>query len=327
MAQQTSPQSLSLLRVRAWPAIDQAEQFRSWWTEVLRDASRATGVIGIGRDAMEDADGLPYEMLSLKFDDEADLATYRTGLEQRQALAGSALQRPLEFSASIERRSDYAVEVVTADVIAGREADYRLARNHLNELAAQAPGFVSVDTFSPAGSRNEWTTILTFESESALAAWRATADHDRGVTEIHRCATDSARMIPSGFAQWFSVNKGNIAETPMWKQALVVTAVLYAMVSILDMTLGDALGQGWSVDGRFTASGLDLPMPVVVFIGNAVGTVLLTWVLMPWVTRAMRWWLDPGASPRTTWWGTLLILAVYVVEIVLFVVILNVFTV
>ncbi len=276
---------------------------------------------------MKGADGLPYEMLSLKFDDEGDLAAYRAELEKRQTLAGSALQRPLEFSASTERRSNYAIEVVTANVTAGREGDYRRARNRLNESAAKAPGFVSVDTFRPAGSRSEWTTVLTFESESALAEWRATADHDRGVGEIHRWATDSTRLIPSGFAQWFSVSKGNIAETPMWKQALVVTAVLYAMVSILDMTLGDALGQGWSVDGRFTASGLDLPMPVVVFIGNAVGTVLLTWVLMPWVTRAMRWWLDPGASPRTTWWGTLMILAVYVVEIVLFVVILDVFAV
>jgi CBS domain containing-hemolysin-like protein len=62
-----------------------------------------------------------------------------------------------------------------------------------------------------------------------------------------------------------------------------------------------------------------LPFPLVVFVGNAVGTILLTWVLMPIVTRLLNWWLNPAASREQTIGGVVLLLAIYVVEVLFFV--------
>jgi antibiotic biosynthesis monooxygenase (ABM) superfamily enzyme len=100
---------------------------------------------------------------------------------------------------------------------------------------------------------------------------------------------------------------------------MTALAVLYAMVSVLNITLGNFIGQGLRVEGTPVVSGLGLPLPLVVFIGNAVGTILLTWVLMPVVTRLLAWWLNPAATSAQTIRGVLLLLVIYVIEVVFFV--------
>ena len=99
---------------------------------------------------------------------------------------------------------------------------------------------------------------------------------------------------------------------------MVVIATIYATVSLLNMTLGNLVGPGISVDDSPVLPGLGLPFPVVVFIGNVAGTILMTWVLMPIVTRAMNWWLRPDATAKQTGWGIVVLLVVYAVEMALF---------
>ncbi|MEX0581739.1 MAG: hypothetical protein WD228_11660 [Mycobacterium sp.] len=125
-------------------------------------------------------------------------------------------------------------------------------------------------------------------------------------------------VLPAGFRQWSSANQ-SAGQGPAWKQAMTALAVLYAMVSVLNITLGNFIGQGLRVEGTPVVSGLGLPFPLVVFIGNAVGTILLTWVLMPVVTRLLHWWLNPAATPAQTIRGVVLLLVIYVIEVGFFV--------
>ena len=100
---------------------------------------------------------------------------------------------------------------------------------------------------------------------------------------------------------------------------MTLLAALYLMVSVLDITLGNLIGKGLSVEGTPVVSGLGLPFPFVVFVGNAVGTVLLTWLVMPVVNRLFSWWLDPGATTAQTIRGVALLLLVYLIEVAFFV--------
>jgi len=139
-----------------------------------------------------------------------------------------------------------------------------------------------------------------------------------GETAHNDLGRDQDWVLPAGFRQWSSANQ-SAAQGPAWKQAMTALAVLYAMVSVLNITLGNFIGQGLHVEGTPVVSGLGLPFPLVVFIGNAVGTVLLTWVLMPVVTRLLDWWLNPAATSAQTIRGVVLLLVVYVIEVVFFV--------
>lgn len=201
-----------------------------------------------------------------------------------------------------------ASEVVAATVAAGNEKAYRTLRAALDAKAAEFPGFV--DAHVSTAEANTWVAVLTFHSEAALQRWRASPERGELVSRIGDLAVDQDWVLPIGFAPQLET------QSPTWKQAMTVLAVLYAMVSVLDITLGNFIGNGLSVEGNRVVAGLGLPFPFVVFVGNAVGTVLLTWVLMPVVTRLLGWWLSPTATRAQTILGVMLLLLAYLIEVV-----------
>lgn len=222
-------------------------------------------------------------------------------------------RRPLS-----DRVAAHATELVTARVNPGQEKAYANLRAALNAKAAEFPGFVNIQVVSPTTVDNIWTVALTFESDDALQRWRASPERAELVSRVRKVAEDQDWVLPSGFGRWSSRNDSATGQAPAWKQAMTALAVLYAIVSVLNITLGNFIGSGLSVEGRPVVSGLGLPFPVVVFVGNAVGTILLTWVLMPIVTRLLGWWLNPTASPAQTIRGVVLLLAIYLIEVLFF---------
>lgn len=211
-----------------------------------------------------------------------------------------------------------ASEVVMARVAPGDERDYENLHAALDAKAAEFPGFVGVDVFPPLPGKDDWTAVLTFESQADLQRWRASPERAELRRRVHAVAREQDWVLPSGFRLWSSGDTSD-TQAPVWKQAMTALAVLYAMVSVLNITLGNFIGNGLSVEGSKVVTGLGLPFPLVVFIGNAVGTVLLTWVLMPIVTRLLNWWLDPAASRAQTIRGVVLLLAIYVIEVLFFI--------
>jgi len=214
----------------------------------------------------------------------------------------------------------HASEVVMATVTPGDETEYRNLRMALDTRAAGFPGFVGSEVFPPAAGDTNWTAVLTFESDAALGVWRASPERAELLDRIRAfTAVDHDWVLPNGFGRWSSGNVIAAPSPPAWKQAMTAVAVLYAMVSVLDITLGNIIGNGLSVQGSKVVPGLGLPLPVVVFVGNVVGTILLTWVLMPVVRRLLNWWLSPTATRAQTIRGVLLLLMVYVIELSFFV--------
>ena len=63
-----------------------------------------------------------------------------------------------------------------------------------------------------------------------------------------------------------------------------------------------------------------LPVALANFIGNAISVVLVAYVTMPLLVRAMDWWLfpKPDAAVKTDLIGAALIAALFVIEIALF---------
>lgn len=314
----TAPASVSTLTVHVFVRHEAEDAFRSLLPTINAQCAGLTGFLGLGADADRPGPESTRWVLSYKF------ASAR-GRDECRALVG----RELEESAGLltsppvfesDQRDDERrpVEAITTHIPPSQEHAYAALRAEMDAAVAPAPGFVSVETFPPAPGDDTWVTMITFQSQADLDAWYASPRRQALVAKIHALAPDEVRTLPTGFGQWFSVNAVSMVQTPAWKQAMTVLAVLFAMVSVLNLTIGDAVGQGWTIDGQPIYKGLGLPFPMVVFIGNAVGTALLTWVLMPIVTRLMAWWLDPGASRRNTVIGVVLLLVVYAVEIAIF---------
>lgn len=295
--------------------------FDGWISRLASGVISAPGFAGAMIESKSIETGEREWALTYRFATAEERESWMSSQSYRAALADSS---DLFVIPPVEERLDRgerptATEAVVSVVPLRRAAAYEAARDELDRAAAEFPGFVRIDHHPPSGPRDrKWTTVLAFETGEDLARWRNSEERARGVNRIRKIASDVDKVLPWGFGRWFAVDAATGERTPAWKQAMVVLAVLYAMVSLLNMTLGDYLGTGISVRGDTLVTGLGAQLPVIVFISNLIGTALLTWVLMPVITRVMQWWLHPDASAARTIQGTVLMIAIYALEIAAF---------
>ncbi len=315
-----APSSTVVLRCQVHEGSEAA--FDTWAARLASSAIKAPGFVGAMIESKTVENDEHDWALTYRFSTREQRDTWMSSDGHRAALADAP---EIFVIPPVEERIDRgerptATEAVVSVVPQNRIADYVAARDEIDHTLADFPGFVKVDHHPPSGSRDRtWTTVIAFETGDDLTRWRDSPERIRGVKRIRRIAPDVDKVLPWGFGRWFAVDPTTGQSTPAWKQAMVVLAVLYAMVSLLDMTLGDYLGTGISVRGDTWVAGLGAQLPVIVFISNLIGTALLTWVLMPVITRLMQWWLRPDASPARTIQGAVLMVAIYAVEIAIFV--------
>lgn len=299
-----------------------------WAARLASSAISAPGFVGAMIESKTVEDHERDWALTYRFSAREQRDTWMSSDAYKAAVADSP---ELFVIPPVEERIDRgekptATEAVVSVVPPNRAKAYLAARDEIDRAVAEFPGFAKIEHHPPSGTRDRtWTTIIAFETAEDLTRWRDSPERALGVKRIRKIAPDVNKVLPWGFGRWFAVDPATGQSTPAWKQAMVVLAVLYAMVSLLDMTLGDFLGTGISVKGDTWVSGLGAQLPVIVFISNLIGTALLTWVLMPVITRAMQWWLRPDATPTRTIQGTVLMIAIYAAEIAIFVAIYDIY--
>lgn len=139
--------------------------------------------------------------------------------------------------------------------------------------AAAAPGFQGASVFS-AG--DQWLLLVRFASAAALAEWQhapATAALLADVAPLADAGGGAQQR--TGLETWFTL-PGAPAHTipPRWKMALVTWCALLPQVLLLGQVIPH-----------------ELPLLARAALGTAIPVALLTWVVMPLLTRWLRGWL------------------------------------
>jgi antibiotic biosynthesis monooxygenase (ABM) superfamily enzyme len=132
-----------------------------------------------------------------------------------------------------------------------------------------------------AGVQDEWTALYRFDSDEHLDAWLESAERQRLLDEGKRFKNFSLKRISAPFGSWFTPSGGEGGgEAPaQWKTALSVLVGLYPTVVLLSL----AISELWKKAELWES----------LLIGNILSVSLLTWAVMPIVTRALRFWLEP----------------------------------
>lgn len=169
---------------------------------------------------------------------------------------------------------------ITRRIKPGHEAEYEEAlREFLKASFAQAGVHGANMLVPPPGSSSrEFGILRTFVSAEERDAFyqsptfKAWDERVKPLTEgnpVHRQLT--------GLEAWFRDPKG---PPPKWKMAVATYLGVVPVVMGLALTLGPLI-RSWN----FVLNNL---------VFNACVVALLTWVVMPLVTRALRRWLQAG---------------------------------
>jgi uncharacterized protein len=168
----------------------------------------------------------------------------------------------------------------TRTVRAGCEAAFEKALHEFVQRSLELPGQHGVHILRPpAGSSSrEYGIVRKFADDDAISSFFHSPDFkdwSRAVGDLTEGDPRSEKL--SGLETWFTPRGEPLRALPKWKMALATLAGVFPTAMFLGWTLGPAIG------------GLHPMVRALVF--NAAMVVLLTWAVMPVVTRVLHRWL------------------------------------
>jgi uncharacterized protein len=174
---------------------------------------------------------------------------------------------------------------VTRRVRPGQEALFEQVLKGIISAASEFPGYLGVEVFRPqSGSRGEYRTVYRFDTSDHLRAW---LDSDERAAWLERAEPHvigpMRTSFVTGLESWFTLPGQPGTPPPPYKMALVTWITIFPLITAIAALTGPLLE--------------DLPLAVRLAITTALTVPIMTWVVMPRVTRLLRGWLYPDQRP------------------------------
>lgn len=264
------------------------EEFRHWQDEMNRVVASFGGFLGT--EILPPTDpGCEWTAL-YRFRSKAQLKRWLSSPDRAEMLdRGEALfEGPASQQVLIGAQNE-AVTVVVSHPVAAERVDGFLAwQQRLIDTERTFPGFAGSELFPPvAGVQNNWTITFSFDTEEHLNGWLESSQRKELLEEGKEFDQFELHRISNPFGSWFShIRRRDGEGSAEWKTALSVLVGLYPTVVLLTLGISEIWPHGklWET----------------LLLGNALSVTLLTWVVMPLVTRALAFWLEPD-SKQASW--------------------------
>jgi antibiotic biosynthesis monooxygenase (ABM) superfamily enzyme len=164
-------------------------------------------------------------------------------------------------------------------VLPGHEAVYEQVLEGIIAAAREFPGHLGVEVFRPQSAEGEYRTVYRFDTAEHLRAWLDSDDHQAWLERAKPHLTSAVHTsFVTGLETWFTLpSQPGAAPPPPYKMALVTWITIFPLITGIVAITGPLLE--------------DLPPAVRLAITTALTVPLMTWVVMPRVTRLLRGWL------------------------------------
>lgn len=178
--------------------------------------------------------------------------------------------------------SEPVTVVVSRRVKPGREADYEAWLNRLIQGASLMQGYVGAKIQRPrAGEAPVYTSVFRFASIETLRAFETSDLRAKALAEVVEFAeADAVWNRLTGLELWFSPPPGTVVPQPSrFRMAIVMICVVYGLVLSIGSLVGLVLHAA--------------PAPLRLLVTIVIEVFLMTYVLMPRLTRWLAKWIYP----------------------------------
>jgi antibiotic biosynthesis monooxygenase (ABM) superfamily enzyme len=175
---------------------------------------------------------------------------------------------------------------VTRRVKPGHEPFYDQFLEGVIAAASRFPGHLGVEVFRPeSAAAGEYRIVYRFDTGEHLRAWLDSDERAAWVerAEPHVIGPMRTRFM-TGLETWFTLpDSPNAPPPPAYKMALLTWITIFPLITLVVIALDPLLEK------------LDLVPRLAVT--TAVTVPIMTWLVMPRITRLLRSWLYPTESP------------------------------
>jgi uncharacterized protein len=174
--------------------------------------------------------------------------------------------------------------VVTRKVKRGRESEYEDWLRRLLEESKSMKGYLGATIQKPEPGSTEYTSIFRFDTVDNLRKFEESELRSKYLREVvDYVEADAIWKKITGLEFWFSPPKGTLIPQPSrFRMALVMIAVVFALV----ISIGQIVG----------IVAAEVPSYVRLFLTISIEIFLMTYVLMPRITRLLAEWIYPSSK-------------------------------
>ncbi|MFE9655350.1 antibiotic biosynthesis monooxygenase [Micromonospora sp. NPDC006431] len=164
-------------------------------------------------------------------------------------------------------------------------------------LAESFPGFLGAGFVQSAPGSPEWHVMYRFADDETLRRWEESPQRHWWLSSAQGIVEHTRVERRTGIEGWFDPPVDHVVETitgaeagpagppspPRWKQAVTIWLAFFPLS--LTATL---------LTARFVA---DVPLAVRTLLMTLCLTPLMTYLVLPRITRVLHWWLHGHPAP------------------------------
>jgi hypothetical protein len=171
---------------------------------------------------------------------------------------------------------------VTRRVKPGHEALYEQFLEAIIAAASRFPGHLGAEVFRPqTAAAGDYRIVYRFDTAQHLRAWLDSPEHAAWLERAEPHVIGPLhRQVLTGLEGWFTLPTQPAAPPPpRTKMALVTWVTIFPLITLVVIASAPLIG--------------GLPLVARLAVTTGVTVSLMTWVVMPRVTRLLGRWLYP----------------------------------
>jgi uncharacterized protein len=172
--------------------------------------------------------------------------------------------------------------VASRRVKQGREQEFEEWVSGILDAANRFPGYLGSEVLRPSDPEdNEYKIIFRFDHASNLHAWENSEERQRWLSRSRPLLYQEEKVhVLTGLETWFTLaSKPGEPAPPRYKMAIITWLAVFPLVAVIFSLFGQWLNM--------------LPTLLRTLVFTAVMVTLMTYVIMPRMTRLFSFWLYP----------------------------------
>ncbi len=189
-------------------------------------------------------------------------------------MTDEATRRARPITATMTQRIDPACELAYEALVAG-----------CNDEARAFGGFLRREVIKTvSGAHLEYHNVIHFDSEANLRRWEHSPERQKWLSRMSSMGVHTTPLkVLCGLETWFTLSPGEaIVPPPRYKMAIVTWIAIFPLITAMSYALQTVADT--------------LPSVARAFISSLVLVPLMTYPVMPRMTRLCERWLYPGRS-------------------------------
>ena len=193
-----------------------------------------------------------------------------------------------EMREYVERQEDREAKdppttgVASRRIEPGREEEFEAWISGILGAVKEFPGYLGSDVLRPSGSEgdNEYSILYRFDHASNLKHWEESDERRRWLDKAEPLVREQKVSRLTGLETWFTLpSREGEPAPPRYKMAVVTWLAVFPTVLIIFTLFGPLLNL--------------LPTVVRTLVFTLTMVTLMTYLIMPRMTRLFSFWLYP----------------------------------